>query len=75
MDPEQIERQMRIRRAAIDAKLDLLAARVGTVRRKAMPAVIAGVIMIAALAARAVQRRSARAKRRASSARALRKVG
>ena len=41
MDSEQIQQQMRIRRAAIDAKLDLLLDATATARRRGLPASIA----------------------------------
>ena len=41
MDSEQIQQQMRIRRAAIDAKLDVLVDAAATVRRRGLPALIA----------------------------------
>ncbi len=41
MDSEQIQQQMRIRRAAIDAKLDLLVQATARARRRGLPALIA----------------------------------
>ena len=49
MDTQQIERSMRERRAAIDAKLDLLANRATMARRRAMPALIVGTVAFAAV--------------------------
>lgn len=76
MDTEQIEHQMTIRRAAIDAKLDLLAGRVRAVRRKSVPVVIAGVAMVATFAAWSFRRRTARqSKGRGVSPHHVRKAG
>lgn len=51
MDTQQIQQQMRVRRAAIDAKLDVIAQSTATVRRRSVPALIgiasvAGVFML-----------------------------
>jgi hypothetical protein len=43
MDTQQIQQQMRVRRAAIDAKLDLLDHTATEVRRRSMPVLIAAV--------------------------------
>jgi hypothetical protein len=58
MDSEQIQRQMRMRRAAIDAKLDLLLRATATARRRGLPTVIAIVSMTALVVW--IRRRSAR---------------
>ena len=60
MDTEQIQQQMRNRRAAIDGKLDLLAGRVLLARRRIMPAVIAVASVAGALVAIWVRKRNAR---------------
>ena len=61
MDTEQIQQQMRVRRAAIDAKLDLIATGTAVVRRRTLPAVVG---MLSALAAGIVWARR-RSKQRA----------
>jgi hypothetical protein len=58
MDSEQIQQQMRIRRAAIDAKLDLLVDATATARCRGVPALIA--IATTAAIMLWVRRRSAR---------------
>ena len=66
MDAEQIQQQMRVRRAAIDAKLDRLQAAADTARRRS-----AGAFLIATavgvLAVWLVRRRTARRRGRRSS--------
>jgi hypothetical protein len=40
MDTEQIQQQMRVQRATIDAKLDLLTDRASRARRRSVPALL-----------------------------------
>lgn len=49
MDTEQIQQAMRVRRAAIDVKLDLLVGRMATVRRS-VPAALAVMLVVSAIA-------------------------
>ena len=63
MDSEQIQQQMRVRRAAIDAKLDALQAAMCTARRRSAAAVLitASVSLLAIfLVRRRAPRRNAR---------------
>lgn len=49
MDTQQIQQQMRVRRAAIDAKLDLIAQSTATARRLTTPALIGIASVVGAL--------------------------
>jgi hypothetical protein len=49
MDTEQIQQQMRERRAAIDTKLDQLSCAAATARRRSVPALLAMAASVAAL--------------------------
>ena len=64
MDTQQIEQQMRERRATIDAKLDLLTRSAASAWRRGLPAVLGMAGAVAGLAAwsrrRGERRRSAR---------------
>lgn len=61
MDTEQIEQRMRVRRAAIDAKLDLLARQTATARRFGVGAiaVVIGTVATALIWTRWRRRRRA----------------
>jgi hypothetical protein len=63
MDAEQIQQQMRIRRAAIDAKLDRLEAAVHTAGRRGATTVLIAV-SVSLLAVWLVRRRFARRRER-----------
>ncbi len=61
MDTQQIEQQMRVRRAAIDAKLDLIAKATAPARRRAVPALIGVTSALGALVFWMRRRRAQRA--------------
>ena len=66
MDAEQIQQQMRLRRAAIDAKLDRLQATAQTARRRGVAAFFIAT-SVSLLAVWLVRRRATRHSRRRSS--------
>ena len=70
MDTQQIQQQMRARRAAIDAKLDLINQATSTLRRRGLPALIAIVSTVCAFLVWA-RRRTARKAVRGTSPRLL----
>jgi len=73
MDAEQIQQQMRIRRAAIDAKLDRLQAAADTARRRSAAAFLIAT-SVGLLAVWLVRRRAARRRGRRPEALRLARV-